>query len=189
MYLVGPGSRFPLCLSCYVIWRAADIKQTEEEERYNNFVAEEFEIIAGMKGLTPRFPPRWRASIVLPGGVSLHNIRISNSEIGFLNAGTIGHIDAAVTVIRERGSERLAQAVSELSEAVIKSDGVSATAKKKFLELLEAAMTEVVAPKEKRRLSLIRTLAAEITALLSGVSTLAKLWEQARGLIEQLIGR
>jgi hypothetical protein len=43
MYLVGPHNQFPLCLNCYVSWQAADIRLAEEEERYANFVADEFE--------------------------------------------------------------------------------------------------------------------------------------------------
>jgi hypothetical protein len=161
----------------------------EEEERYYNFVAGEFEAIAGMRDLAPRFPPRLRASIIVSGGVSLHNIHVSNSEIAFLNTGTIGHIDATVTVIREHGNRHLAQSIAELSEAVIKTDGVPADEKDKILELLGVVATEVVVPKEKRKLSLIRTLAAEISASLASVSALAGLWEQVKGLLDQLVGR
>jgi hypothetical protein len=66
----------------------------------------------------------------------LNNIRVTNSEIGVLNTGTIENVDSTVTVLKTSGNSELAQAVTALSEAVIKSNEISSNQKNQIIKML-----------------------------------------------------
>jgi len=187
MYGVGP-EKFPLCLDCYIRWHNAMLEEGDELARQYNHAANRMDAVTGNYGLTPRMPVRERRFIIQTGGVTLNNIHVSNSEIGVLNTGTIENVDSTVTVLKSEGSTALAAAVTMLSEAVIKSAEVNAEQKNQILELLGTLSQEAVAPKEKRKLSVARTLLTELSGILSGVSTLAQVWQKVEPLFRQAFG-
>ncbi len=155
-------------------------------ERELNYISAEMESITGIPNILPRYSER--RTIIHTGGVILNNIHVSNSEIGVLNTGTIGNVDATVTVLKSEGNSELASAVAALSEAVIKSSQIANDSKNQILELLGALSEEAVVPKEKRKPSVAKALLTELSGILGGVSVLAELWGKAKTLFEQLLG-
>jgi hypothetical protein len=187
LYAVGPdGQQAPLCLDCYIRWQNAQLQQQEMLERELNYLSAEMESIAGVSGILPIYPAR--RTVIHTGGVTLNNIHVSNSEVGVLNTGTIGNVDATVTVLKSEGNAQLASAVAALSEAVIKSGQISNDSKNQILELLGALSEEAVVLKEKRKSSVAKALLVELSGILGAVSALAGLWATAKGLFEQLFG-
>ena len=65
-----------------------------------------------------------------------------------------------------------------MSEAVIKSAEVSRDQKNQVLELLAAVSQEAVAPKEKRRASVVKALLKDVADVVGGAGVLSKIWEQ-----------
>ena len=138
----------------------------------------QMETIAGLPVTLPRYPEP--PHIIQSGGITLNNIQVSNSEIGVLNTGTIENVDATVTVLKMGGNSELALALKALTEAVIKSSEISNAVKNQILELLSAISEEAVVPKEKRKLSVIKTLISEISSILSGISSLTSSWDAVK---------
>lgn len=187
IYAVGPeGQEALLCLDCYIRWQNAQLNEKEMIERELNYISAEMESITGIPNILPRYSER--RTIIHTGGVILNNIHVSNSEIGVLNTGTIGNVDATVTVLKSEGNSELASAVAALSEAVIKSSQIANDSKNQILELLGALSEEAVVPKEKRKPSVAKALLTELSGILGGVSVLAELWGKAKTLFEQLLG-
>lgn len=185
MYAVGPeGQQVSLCLDCYIRWQNIELQQQEIYERQINFLTDEIESVVGMHGILPRYPER--RAVIHTGGIILNNIHVTNSEIGVLNTGTIENVDSTVTVLKTAGNAELANAITALTEAVIKSTEISVNQKDQALELLGTLSEEAVAPKEKRKLAVVRVLLSELSGVLGGVASLAQVWEKVRTIFQQV---
>src|ERR1041385_866691 len=185
MFGVGPEGKMPVCLDCYIKFSQVMDRQEENLERQLNYYAAEIEMVMGMPGVVPRFPPR-PPRIVLTGSSVLNHIQISNSNIGVLNTGTIGMIDGAVGVMQRGGDREAAESFKRMTEAIANSPDLSGSAKNKAMELLSIIATEAAAPKEKRRGEAMRTLLRDVASALGGAAALVKLWEAAKPVIEAL---
>ena len=155
-------------------------------ERQINFSTGQIESIVGLRGIFPKYPER--RAVIQAGGVTLNNIHVTNSEIGVLNTGTIENVDSTVTVLKTEGNNELANAITALSEAVIKAGEIPTNQKNQILELLGSLSEEAVAPKEKRKLAVARALMTELSGVLGGVATLAQTWEKAHAVFLQVFG-
>lgn len=186
MFMVGPkGQEFPLCLDCYLRFQGICLRNIERLERQMNYLESEMEWIAGFRSTPPAYaqPP----PVIQAGGVTLKNINVSNSQIGVLNSGTIENVDATVTVLKQGASPELAAAVTALSESVIASAELAAESKNQVLELLYALSSEAVAPKEKRKMTVVRALLSKLSGILSGVGAIAGLWEKTKAILERVL--
>jgi len=175
-----------LCLDCYIRLRDMEIREQEMLARTINFVMGQLESAAGLPGLLPRFPER--PAVIQGGGVTLNNINVSNSEIGVLNTGSIQNVDSTLTVLRQEGNEELVSVLAQLSEAVIKSTQLANDRKNEALELLSSLSEEAVAPKERRKLAVVKAVLAELATLLGGVAAVTGIWTTARTIVERFFG-
>lgn len=187
MYMVGSeGQQVPLCLDCYIKWQSTMQQELENHERQINFLTSHMESMVGFPGLLPKYPER--RPIINTGGVTLNNINVTNSEVGVLNTGTIGNVDNTLTVLNKSGAQELASAVSELTEAVIKSGDLSNNQKNEVLEMVGTISEEAVAPKESRKLGVVKALIGQLTNLLMGIGNLGKAFETAKSAWESFFG-
>ena len=187
MYMVGPeGQQAPLCMDCYIKWQKLQLQQQEMYERQINYLTDQMESAVGMHGFLPRYPER--KAVIHAGGITLNNIQVTNSEIGVLNTGTIENVDSTVTVLKTEGNADLAAAITSLTEAVIKDNEITTNQKNQVLELLGSLSEEAVAPKEKRKLAVVRALLGELAGVLGGVATLTQAWEKTRAILQQVFG-
>jgi hypothetical protein len=117
MFEVGQQS-IPLCLDCNL--KLAQINQIQNDalERQVNFLSDEMDDIVGLPRTGARFPERKAVTL---GNVTLHNINVHNSTVGVINSANVGTIDVAVTVLKQSGDPQLAEALRNLSEAIIAS--------------------------------------------------------------------
>lgn len=175
--LVGPESgRIPLCLDCNLKFQQAMELQQDQLIRTHNLLALEFNATAGLPGLCPTLPER-PVQVLNLGGATLNNIKISNSNVGVVNTGTVAKVDAAVTVMRQSGENDAATAIAKLTEAVLASVDASDEQKRSIVELLSVLSTEATAPKPIRRGAAMRAIATEISTLTQGVAALSQLWQ------------
>jgi len=188
MFMVGPeGQQVPLCLDCYIRYQNVMWQQQKMAERQINYSTAAMESMAGLPpGILPRYPDP--GAVIQTGDVTLNNIHISNSDIGVLNTGTIESIDATLTVLKTEGNAGLAAAVTALSEAVIKSQKITVEQKNQIMELLDALSEQAVAPREKRKTSVVRAVFGELSGVLSGIATVAGLWQKASSVFQKVFG-
>jgi hypothetical protein len=172
------SGRIPLCLDCNLKFQQAEAIQQDQLIRAHNVLARQFDA-AGLPGLYPTLPER-PVQVLNLGGATLNNIKISNSNVGVVNTGTIGKVDAAVTVMRQAGEADAATAIAKLTEAVLASVDASHEQKRSIVELLSVLSTEATAPKPIRRGAAMRAIAAEVSTLTQGVAALSQLWSQFR---------
>ena len=176
MYAVGEQD-IPLCLDCYLKHSQVTQAQMENHERWLNYLQDEMAAQVGMPPMGPRFPPRPKPVIL--GGVRMNNINVSNSVIGTINTGTIGVIDQSISALVQTGEPNLAQAVKELSEAILKSGDLTSNQKAELVEGLSVVAEEAAAPKERRRSAVARAIlenAAKVTSLANDITDVGQKW-------------
>jgi hypothetical protein len=178
MFLVGAAGEIPLCLDCHSKFQEAIDRQNDSLERLMNYLTAEMEMAVGLPGLYPRFPERKPRTVIRSGNITMHNIRIDNSNIGVLNSGHIGTVDTAIGAIRSAGDANAAAAFQGFTEALARLQDVDAELKNKLLELLSILATEATIPAPKRRRVAMKPLLLELATLSSGVNSLAQLYAQ-----------
>jgi hypothetical protein len=144
-------------------------------ERELNYLSAEMEAATGLRGIFPRYPER---RVIKAGDITMNNIKIDRSNVGVLNTGTIGTVDAAITVLRQSGDQTVSAAIQALTEAIIADRTATEELKNQALEILSVLATEATAPKEQRRKAVIKTLVLELSTLLGGAAALEQLWHQ-----------
>jgi len=122
------------------------------------------------------------------GHMSVKNIQVTNSQIGVLNIGAIENVDSTVSVLKTTGNAELAQAITQLSEAVIQSGEIVTDVKNQIIELLGAISSEAVAPKRKQRKAVVKAILSELSETLKTVASLASLWESVKAVLEHFFG-
>jgi len=189
MFLVGPDDkRTPLCLECNLKFVQLTVAQNEMYERQINYLTDQMEVTVGLPGLFPRFPVRRPPQTVQTGDITLNNIKVDRSVVGVLNTGTIETVDSAVTALHQSGDDQLSAAIQELTQAVVNNNEVVAETKNKILEILSVVATEATAPKERRRLTVIRALLHELAGLMGGAAALGAVWDRIRPILEAAFG-
>lgn len=168
MFTVRPqGKEVPLCLDCYIRF----VNISEYPERPSTQIIQAARII--QKG---------------SGYIGSKNFQVTDSRIGVLNTGTIEDVDSTITALKTIGNAELAQAITQLSEAVIQSSEIVNDVKNQIIELLSAISSEAVAPKEKQRKAVVKAILSELSETLRGVASLASLWESAKAVLGHFFG-
>lgn len=165
MYQVGEQN-IPLCLECFSKYSQIQQVEVENNERMINHALDQMDAVTGIRLNNGRFPPR-PAPVVI-SGVKMHNINLSNSVVGTINTGTIGSVDQSISALIQTGEPDLANAVKELSEAILRSADLTLNQRNELIETLSFISAEAATPKDRRRGVVARTLlesAAKITGL------------------------
>lgn len=174
MFLVGE-KEIPLCLDCNLKLVQMTTMQNDMLERQINYYTDLMDYTIGLPPSGPHFPPKKTVNL---GGIALHNIRVDNSTIGVINTGNIETVDVAVSVLQNEGKREFAQALNELTTAVIRSTELQDMTKNQIVELLSLIATEATAPKERQRKGAMMALLSQLKDLLSVGVTLTQLWEK-----------
>lgn len=107
-------------------------------------------------------------------------INISNSAIGFLNAGEIaqvGSVSANASALAEAGSAEIAQALRLLTKSIAESEDLASEQRSEALDLLEELSAQAVLPKDERlRLATLRAAAETLAGIVGAAASLGQIW-------------
>ena len=177
MYMVGEKSNVPLCLSCFLKYSQLQQAELENHERMANYIQDEMAATIGMRPMGARFPPR--PAPVVVAGVKLNNIHVSNSVVGTINTGSIGTVDQSISALVQMGEPSLAEAIKELSQAVLGSNHLTQNQKNEVVECLSVVSAEAVTPKESRKNAVALALldrAAKVTNVANDITDVCQKW-------------
>jgi hypothetical protein len=175
MFLVE-HEKVPLCLDCYSKYSAAMQVQTENYEREMNYLSDQVANTFGLPLMAPRYPARPAPNNV--GVITLHNIKVTGGVVGSINTGAIGKLDVTISAIKSNGDADVADAISKLSEAILKSESVSQPQKDELVEILSGIASEAATPPESRRNSVAKVLLGRLKDVLSSAADLTTIWQQ-----------
>lgn len=130
-------------------------------------------------GLAPRRPMQIppRNLIHAPRTtVNDHSIRIDRSTIGVLNTGTIGTLNASVSLL-EKSNPQDALQIKSLIEAISRNQELEQQARKGAIEQISYLLSQVSIPAVQRNNSVLKTILAAIGTTLSTSADLYTLWQ------------
>lgn len=179
MYLT-PDQEIPVCLDCY--YKYAQVRQMviENTERMLNYTAQAMTDEAASLGINspvPQFPPRPKPVVI--AGARLLNIHATNSVVGSINTGSIGTLDQSISALKQTDNPDLAEAVTCLSEGVLKSNDLLEHQKNELVESLSVISREAATPRETRRNTVALTLlekAMKITSVAGDIADICQKW-------------
>jgi len=184
--------RHPLCQKCWTLHQKTLGEMEERNIRGINFALTEMEDASGMqRGFFGRYQVAPSKPTTVIGEFTLNNIKIEKSAIGLINTGSIGgsveNIDATLSMISQEPTlQSFQEALKSFTEAVLKSVEASNEQKEAILELMSAIIDEVRSPKEKHRLTVIRTLLKNTQELVSGIASLHAIWQTLKTTISTM---
>ena len=123
------------------------------------------------------FPPK-RAAVM---EAERPNINIAIHGAANVNLGTqVGTINAALTVISEQGesNQEVANALRELTDAVVQSQHLQEAEKQQTLEVIEEITKQAQSKPESRSLGKIKALVAGFHTLVAASNDLTALWSR-----------
>jgi hypothetical protein len=162
MYEVGGH---PLCLEHHALAQNIELRRLEALERQADRALEQMEWTTGVQ--LPRRPRAPLPAPVIVQGSTFHHINIQGSNVGVVNTGRLSQVDTAISVIGQQGDPQLAGALKTLTDAVVASAALTATAKQEAIEILSTIGIEATAPAPQRRGGVARALLARLKELLS----------------------
>ena len=119
---------------------------------------------------------------------SSQQIKVSESNIGVINSGTIVNLEMGIEVIQNRGDKDLANAVKELTQAVLDSREINDELRREMAEQLEFLVTEALAGKDKQRKGLARRVMSDISQSIATVAGLLTIWNNVQPLLQSYFG-
>ena len=122
------------------------------------------------------------------GSTTYNNIRVDNSIVGSINTGNIKKLDIMMSAIREGNNCELANALQNLTQAILNATNLKQSDKNSALECLSFLSEEAFTPEKERRPTMGRVAISTLEQILSNVGSIASVWSAAKPLLETLIG-
>jgi hypothetical protein len=115
--------------------------------------------------------------------LTLHNINVSGSTISSINTGVIHNLDASITVMQSQNRPELADAIKELTCAIIETNEIKKDLKNEIAQQLEFLTAQVTAKQEDRSLGLVKSVIIGLENTLSTVASLITIWDKVEPLL------
>jgi hypothetical protein len=178
MYAIttSDGKELPLCLDCYSKYAVIQQNELESHERWMNYLQDEMASASGFR-IGPRFPPRPRPVHI--SGTKMTNINVSNSVVGTINTGSIGSVDQSISALIQTGEPALANAIKQLSEAIISSGDLTSNQKNELVESLSVIAGEAATPKNRQRKTVANALldrAIQMASTANDITDVCQKW-------------
>jgi len=179
------GGVVNLCIECDLKRQHGEALEFQRDTQLMNSALAMFGLQSGIP--VPRLPVS-SVPIIPITNMNTNYIRVENSTIGVVNLGHIQNVDRAVTVLRQAGANDFADALSQLTQAVVDNREVSDQRRQEILEILSTIGTESQKPTASRAVGVVRALAMELATLFSGLAGLSDLWNTYRPAITSFFG-
>jgi hypothetical protein len=114
------------------------------------------------------------------------NLKVDNSVIGAINTGQIRNLNVALDNVKNAGSPELANALQQLTEAVLASSELSPEKKKLAVNHLSNITNQAVLPKDKRQSRIGRKILEGFERVISVSPVLLGIWDTVQPLVETI---
>ena len=153
-----------LCLDCNVKVEQAEQMQFARDAAMLNKLAGEMEMIGGVSGA----------------------IRVDNSVIDAIHTGQIRNLNVALDNVKNAGSPELANALQQLTEAVLASSELSPEKKKLAVNHLSNITDQAALPKNKRQSRIGKKILEGFEGVIGVSPVLLGIWDTVQPLVESI---
>ena len=109
----------------------------------------------------------------------MNNISVNNSVVGTINTGSIGTIDQSISALIHLGESESANAIKNLTEAILQSGDLTKNQSKELIEILSVLAKEAATPPETRENSVANILlekAIKISSVANDITDICQKW-------------
>jgi len=114
------------------------------------------------------------------------NLKVDNSVIGAIHTGQIRNLNVALDNVKNAGSPELANALQQLTEAVLASSELSPEKKKLAVNHLSNITDQAALPKDKRQSRIGRKILEGFERVISVSPVLLGIWDTVQPLVETI---
>lgn len=182
----------PLCVDCYHKVAYADFMEVQAEHNRLSWLASNMNLVQqDLHIATGGILPLKQMTIPQPPSApkySSQQIKISESNIGVINTGTLLSLETGIEFIHNHGDKKLAAVVKQLTEALVNSTEINNELKSRTAEQLEFLVNEALASKEKQRKSFASKVISDISESVGTIAGLLTIWNAVQPLLQPYFG-
>lgn len=122
------------------------------------------------------------------GPIVLNNIKVKNSVVGTINIGNVQSIDVSISYLKNSGSDRLGDALKQLTEAIANDTVLQREVKDQLLDQVAFLSEQAVTSASNRRPGLIMAAFNAVGEIATTVTTVGGAWAIAEPLLRAVFG-
>lgn len=174
-----------LCLDCYAKFQQANYQQHVMLASTINMLLDDMDDMVGL----PRSGGRFKIltpTTINAGQNTFNNIRVSDSVVGTINTGNVEKLDSRVSAMQGENRHELANAIQQLTEAIINAPDLETDDKDSALECLSFLSDQALTPEKERQPTVGKTIISTLGQILTNTGSIASLWSALEPIISNL---
>ncbi len=181
----------PVCVDCFTKLQTAHAAQQNAQLQHLRHLMAMMNYSEDMMWSITGLGPRRRVEIPpIPatGPVTLNNIKLDNSVVGAINTGNVHDIDVNLSQLHEAGLDKVSDAITALTQAVVNDQKASADEKNALLEQIAFLSSQATAGAQQRRPGMIKAAMGAIALTATTMTSVAGAWQSCEPLLKKIFG-
>ncbi len=174
-----------LCLHCYEKLARIQQQTLANLMAYENQIMDHVDEITGIQSYARYKIPQ---PIIYKDNKMQNFINVEKSVIGSINTGVINSLNQSMNNINNNINPELANLLSDLTNAILKSTEIQENDKKEVLENLDFITEQINLPDEKKKKSLAKKTFNSIKEILHSSATLITIYQAISPYINKIFG-
>lgn len=167
-----------LCLHCFATHQDVHLRSIQAFQQQRDYILDQIDATIGLPVNRPRYTQKPRMTV--------NNINISNSKVGVLNTGHVKQIELTMDHIEQNGSQDLARAIREFTQAIVDSDGFAPEKRDELLEQVAEISKQAALPPAERKRGIFKALVDSVNSTAGIVNTLTETWSKLQPMLQIL---
>ena len=174
-----------LCVNCYLKFQEANYLQYIQLASTCNELLDHMDDIAGLPRTGGRFQIPTPTTINA-GRTTYNNIRVNDSIVGTINTGNVKKLDSTVSAMRGENRQELANAIQQLTQAILNAPDLQPSDKNSALECLSFLSDQALTPETERQSTVGKTIISTIEKILANTGSIASIWSVVKPFFDSL---
>ena len=174
-----------LCLDCYAKFQQASYQKHVILTSTLNHLLDDMDNIAGLPVSGGRFKLP-SPTTINAGETTFNNIRVSDSVVGSINTGNVHKLDSRVGAMQGENRHELADAIQQLTEAIVNASDLETCDKDSALECLSFLSDQAITPEKQRQPTIGKIIITQLEQILSNAGSIASIWSVVKPYIISL---
>ena len=176
-----------LCIDCFSKLQEANYLTHIQLASICNQLLDDMDDIAGLPRTGGRYQIPTRTTIKA-GQTTFNNIRVNDSIVGTINTGNVQKLDSRVSAMRGENKQELANAIQQLTQAILNTPDLQPSDKDSALECLSFLSDQALTPETERQSTIGRTIVSTLEKILANTGSIASIWSVVKPLFDSLFG-
>ncbi|MEE4152571.1 MAG: hypothetical protein V2I27_00270 [Erythrobacter sp.] len=176
----------PICIPCEHTFQQSRYMVFAQNASMMNYASQELDMVVGIGPRSPKveIPP----APVPPLYYNNQNLNVSGGVIGAVNFGTASSIQVSLKEITENGILDLADALADLTNAIMNSQDLESSAKNDLLDQVSVVAEQAKVEPTARKPGLIKGLLSALKEGAGAIASVSEAWNSAEPLLQRHFG-